>query len=321
MPDQLTVGVDDQLTVGVDLGGTKIMVAAVDAQHRVLADHKMDTPTGGPSAVVDAIVGAVREVGHGPIAVGVGAPGPVQDGVVVTAPNLVGWRGPVGLRELLCAALGVPVVVGNDANVGAIGEWVAGAGRGARFLLGVWMGTGVGGGLVLDGRPFDGAFGAAGEFGHMVVRAGGERCGCGRRGCVEAYAGRAKLEQAVALLDRSGRTSALTEIAAAKGKDRLTSSVWARALAAADPVATALLTEAIEAVGIGVAAAVNLLDLDRVVIGGGFAERLGQDLADRVASAAQPYILSPNPARRVVAAELAEHAGVIGAAHLARDAA
>ena len=116
--------------------------------------------------------------------------------------------------------MGVPVAIGNDANVGAVGEWVAGAGRGARFLLGVWMGTGIGGGLVLHGRPYDGAFGAAGEFGHMVVRAGGERCGCGRRGCIQAYAGRAKLEQAVALLDRNGRTSALTGIAAARTGSR-----------------------------------------------------------------------------------------------------
>ena len=305
--------------VGVDLGGTKILAAHVDDAHEVVAREKVKTPVDGSGAVIEAIVGAVESLGVRPDVVGVGAPGPVADGVVMTAPNLVGWTQPVPLSDELSDALGVPVVVDNDATVGALGEWVAGAGQGSRFLLGVWLGTGVGGGLVLDGRPYRGATGAAGEFGHMVIRPDGERCGCGRRGCVEAYAGRASMERSVGVLEASGRHSSLQAIAAERGKYRLTSSVWAQALRDGDEVATELIDAAVEAVGIGVATAVNLLDLDCIVVGGGLTEKLGQAIADRIRVAAVPRILTPNGSRRFVAAQLAELAGVIGAAQLARS--
>ncbi len=279
--------------VAVDLGGTKILAAVVDADHRVAGSHKRPTPSQGPDAVVAAIVAAVAELDVAPAAVGVGAPGPVSDGVVQTAPNLPGWSQPVPLAARLRAELGVPVVVGNDVTAGTVGEWVAGAGRGARSVLGVILGTGVGGGLVLDGRPYAGAFGGAGEFGHVVVRPGGALCGCGRRGCVEAYAGRASMERALDVLVGAGRRTALTDIAARRGKDRITSSVWRSALEAGDEVAARLIGEAVEAVGLGVASAVNLLDLDCVVVGGGLAEQLGQDIADRIAAAAAPTCSSP----------------------------
>jgi glucokinase len=305
--------------VGVDLGGTKILAAHVDDDHTVAAREKRKTPVDGSGSVIEEIAAAVDALGVSPDVVGVGAPGPVADGVVMTAPNLVGWTQPVALREELSAALGVPVVVDNDATVGALGEWVAGAGQGSQFLLGVWLGTGVGGGLVLDGRPFRGATGAAGEFGHMVIRPEGERCGCGRRGCVEAYAGRASMERSVAVLQAAGRYSSLSAIAAERGKYRFTSSVWAQALRDGDEVATELLTEAVTAVGIGVASAVNLLDLDCVVVGGGLTEQLGQPLADRIRAAALPRILTPDSSCRFVAAQLADLAGVVGAAQLARS--
>lgn len=305
--------------VGVDLGGTKILAAHVDDDHAVVAREKIKTPVDGSPAVVEAIIGAVEDLGVSPDVVGVGAPGPVADGVVMSAPNLVGWTQPVPLQAELSDALGVPVVVDNDATVGALGEWVAGAGQGSRFLLGVWLGTGVGGGLVLDGRPYRGALGAAGEFGHMVIRPEGERCGCGRRGCVEAYAGRASMERSVGVLQNAGRHSSLQAIAAERGTYRLTSSVWAQALRDGDEVATELLEEAVTAVGIGVATAVNLLDLDCIVVGGGLTEQLGQSVADRIRDAAQPRILTPDAPRRFVAAQLADLAGVVGAAELARS--
>ncbi|MGH3665896.1 MAG: ROK family protein, partial [Egibacteraceae bacterium] len=158
---------------GVDLGGTKIAVALVDADHRVVERARASTPAGGPDAIVAALVTAVGRLETRPDAVGVGAPGPVCDGVVLQATNLEGWTRPVPLAEQLSQRLDLPVTVENDVTAGTVGEWVAGAGRGAHFLLGVFLGTGCGGGLVLDGRPYRGAFGAGGEFGHMVVRAGG----------------------------------------------------------------------------------------------------------------------------------------------------
>jgi glucokinase len=308
------------LVVGIDIGGTNVAGALVTDDHELVERAKRATPAEGPEAVVDMVVEIVRGFGQRPSAVGVGIPGPVSDGVVTRPPNLGNWPARVDLGPRLTSALGLPVEVGNDANVGALAEWVAGAGRGSRFMLGVWLGTGVGGGLILDGRPYTGAFGGAGEFGHMVVRQGGARCGCGRRGCIEAYAGRAAMERSAAMAVAGGRDSTLFEIRDAKGKDRITSSVWAKALDMADPLATELFDEAIDAVGTGVASVVNLLDLDRVVLGGGITEKLGIQVADRVADRARRGILVPDHELQVVVAELGDDSGIVGAAALARAA-
>lgn len=306
------------VVAGIDIGGTNITAAAVDDQHVVVDDDKVDTPTDGPEAVVDAIAGVLADLEGDVGAVGIGAPGPVNDGVVQTAPNLEGWAEPVPLARMVADAIGVPVVVGNDANVGTVGEWVAGAARGYRYVLGVWAGTGIGGGLVLDGRPYDGAFGGAGELGHVIVRVGGALCGCGRRGCIEAYAGRASLERMVQVAVDSGEETQLFEIMEDKGKDRMTSAVWAKALRKEDPLATRLIDDAVEALGVGVGSAANLLDLDCVVVGGGLAEKLGQPFADDIAEAARPWRLVPDSPLNVVVAELGDDSGVIGAAELAR---
>lgn len=305
---------------GIDLGGTNVAGGLVDADHRVVERAKVKTPADGPDAVVEAIVGLVAELGTDVDAVGVGAPGPVHDGVIMSAPNLQGWTAAVPLGERLGSQLGVPVVVGNDATVGAVGEWVAGAGKGARNLLGVWLGTGVGGGLVLDGRPFSGTFGGAGELGHVVVHPGGALCGCGRRGCLEAYAGRASMERAARLRVAAGEKTALMEIMEDKGKTRMTSSVWGKAVDRGDPMATGMLDEAVGALGVAVGSAVNLLDLDTVVVGGGLTERLGQPLVDRIAAAARPCLLVPDVERRYVLAGLGDDSGIVGAAWLARAA-
>lgn len=308
------------LVAGIDVGGTNIEGALVDDDHQVVARDKLKTPTDGPASVIAAIVDIVTNLGERPSAVGVGIPGPVSHGVVSRPPNLVGWPDEVDLSGELSDAVQLPVEVGNDANVGALGEWVAGAGRGSRFMLGVWMGTGVGGGLVLDGRPFTGAFGGAGEFGHMIVHQGGALCGCGRRGCIEAYAGRAAMERAVDMAVHGGRDTALFDIRDEKGKDRLTSAVWAKALDKGDALATQLVDDAIETVGIGIGSVINLLDLDRVVIGGGLAEKLGQDLADRIAAAAEPWTMVPRDDRTFAVAELGDDPGIIGAAALGHAA-
>lgn len=303
------------IAVGVDLGGTNIDIAAVDDDHRVVERTRVSTPK-GPDAVIQAIADGVRALRSRASAVGVGAPGPVNQGVMVTAPNLVGFSRPVPLSEPLSKALGLPVIAENDATAGVIGEWVAGAGRGSEHLMGVWLGTGVGGGLVLEGRPFRGAFGGAGEFGHMCIRQGGALCGCGRRGCIEAYAGRANMERFVQTAADSGRYTLLTEIKAEKGRDRITSGIWAKALEKGDELATAVLDEAIAALGAGIGAAINLLDLDRIVIGGGLAEKLGRDLARRIERATMPFVLAADE-RAFVIAELGDDAGVVGAASLA----
>jgi glucokinase len=262
----------------------------------------------------------VDALGHSPTAIGVGIPGVVHDGRALTVPNLENWKEPVDIAETLEARLSVPVTLGNDANVGLLGEWVAGAARGADDVLGVWMGTGVGGALILDGRPFNGSRGAAGEIGHMIVRPGGALCRCGRRGCVEAYAGRRSMEDIAAAMVDAGRETTLFTIRDDEHKKTLTSKVWDRALREGDALAGQLFEMAIETLGIGVASVVNLIDVELIVIGGGLAEKLGQDLADRIQAAAAPWMLQPNPALSWVPAALQDDAGVVGAAALARAA-
>jgi glucokinase len=228
------------LLAGVDVGGTNIEVGLVDAEHQVLARAKRDTPDGGPDAVIATIVELIESLDEIPVAVGAGIPGVIHDGRALTVPNLENWVDQVDIGTELEQALGVPVALGNDVNVGLLGEWVAGAAHGFDNVLGVWMGTGIGGGLILDGRPFNGSRGAAGEIGHVVVRPGGALCTCGSRGCVEAYAGRRSMAAIATAMVEAGRSTSLFEIRDAEGKQRLTSKVWARALEEADALAEQL---------------------------------------------------------------------------------
>ncbi len=309
---------DQSLVAGVDVGGTNIEVGLVRPDHEVVSRAKAPTPTGGPDEVVATIADLLSSLDDEPIAVGVGIPGVVHQGEVLTVPNLGGWHDRIDLRKDLRTRLGLPVALGNDANVGLLGEWVAGAAAGKRNVLGIWMGTGIGGGLILDGRPFTGARGAAGEIGHVSIRPGGALCSCGRRGCVEAYAGRRMMTGAVQAMVDAGRHTSLHEIRDDEGKSTFTSKVWARALDEGDELTVELFDLAVESVGIAVGSAVNLLDLDTVVIGGGLAEKLGQSLADRIARAAEPWMLNPDPDLTFLVSELGDDAGVVGAAALAR---
>ena len=187
-----------ELRGGIDLGGTKIQTAIVDAGGEVRGESRRPTPTsGGPQDVADEMAAALREAAEQAgvetaalEGVGVGSPGDADEktGVVSGARNLPGWEGSFPLAETLKEALGTEVRVGNDVQVATEAEFHLGAGREFQSLIGVFWGTGVGGGLVLDGKPWLGR-GAAGEIGHMVVKRGGAKCPCGRRGCMEAYAG------------------------------------------------------------------------------------------------------------------------------------
>lgn len=306
------------IVAGVDVGGTNIEVGVVDEDDKVLDRAKCNTPDEGPEAVLETIVELIRSLDADPVAVGAGIPGVVHEGEVLTVPNLGNWTDRVDLGAELERRLDLPVALGNDVNVGLLGEWTAGAARGVDDVLGVWMGTGIGGALVLEGRPYNGSRGAAGEIGHVVVRADGALCSCGRRGCVEAYAGRRSMEAVARAMVDAGRPTSLFDIQEEEGKAKLTSKVWARALDEDDALAHQLFDMAIETLGIGVASVVNLVDVELVVIGGGLAEKLGQDLADRIAAAAAPWMLRPNPELAWLPSALGDDAGVVGAATLAR---
>ena len=312
---------------GIDLGGTKIQAVVLDTRDEVLGDARRPTPTaGGPEAVAaemaDAMADACAAAGVGPAAlsgVGVGSPGVIDSaaGTVGQAGNLPDWDAPFPLSERLSTSIGAPVRLGNDVSVATMAEFELGAAREHGSLLGVFWGTGVGGGVVLDGELWEGR-GAAGEIGHMVVKKDGRRCPCGRRGCMEAYAGRGSMEARARKLHNKGkgRKTELFKIMKTRGRDRLTSGIWARALEHGDKLAIEIVDEAIDALGNGVASAVNLLDVEAVVIGGGLGVRLGEAYARRIADAMQPHLFVPTPAIEVAA--LGDLGGAIGATLLVR---
>jgi glucokinase len=314
---------------GIDLGGTKIQAAVVDEQNKVLGQARRPTPTeGGPKDVAKEMAETLREatkaakLGVAALkGIGVGSPGVIEAGNVSTARNLPGWEGTFDLAKALKSELGVggiAVKIGNDVQVATDAEFKLGAGRPYSSLIGVFWGTGVGAGLILDGKPWLGR-GGAGEIGHMVVEMDGARCTCGRRGCVEAYAGRAAMEiHARKLHDEKGKHTDLFKLMKEHERTRLTSGIWERALAREDKLATELIERAIGALGAGVASAVNLLDVPAVIIGGGLGVRLGDPYAKRIAAAMQPHLFADDRPPDVKVAALGDLGGAIGAALLVR---
>jgi glucokinase len=313
------------LTAGVDLGGTKIQTVVV-RDRTVVGQIRVPTPqTGVAQDVIDAIVRTVREsqqqAGSGSTlrCLGIGTPGEIdiEAGAVLLAANVPGFTKRVELGPLLSAALdGVEVRVDNDVRVAVLGEHTRGAGRPYRNMLGVWVGTGVGGGLVLEGTLHDGR-GAAGEIGHTVVRPGGRTCSCGRKGCLEAYAGRARLEARARSLAARGHKTDLFKIMKSRNQTRLSSGVYARALEKGDPMTKTLIEEAAWALGVGLASAQNLLDLEAIVVGGGLGDRLGQPFVDRIVHHMQPHLFAPESPPAVLPTELRDLSGAVGAAVLA----
>ncbi len=310
------------MKAGIDLGGTKIQAVVVDESHEVVGQARHATPVkGGPPDVVARMVEAVREaaeqagVGTGDLAgVGVGSPGAIdaEAGIVAGARNLPGWDEPFAMGPALEKGLDTGVRLSNDVQVAVDGEFALGAGRNCSSLLGVWWGTGVGGGIIIDGKPWLG-LGAAGEIGHIVVRQGGARCPCGRRGCMEAYAGRAAMELRARKLSKKGHHTKLFKIMEKRGRTRLQSGVWARALEARDGMAVALIDRAIAALGAGVASAVNVLDVETVVIGGGLGTRLGEPYVRRIEAAMMPHLFVSDRPPPVLPAALGDLGGAVGA--------
>jgi glucokinase len=283
----------------------------------------MPTPTsGGPADVATAMAGVMRKAAVAASVdpaqlggIGVGSPGEVDQkaGTVAGAKNLPGWSGSFPLAAKLEALLGAPVAVGNDVEVATNAELVLGAGRPYSSLIGVFWGTGIGGGIAIESKLWRGR-GDAGEIGHTVIRQDGRRCTCGRRGCVEAYAGRAAMENHARKLHDRGKHTVLFEIMREHGHERLTSGIWERALEADDKLAHKLIDRAVEALGAGIASAVNLLDVEAVIIGGGLGVRFGQPYVERIATAMRPHLFVIDRPPRVHLVALGDLGGAIGAA-------
>jgi len=210
----------------------------------------------------------------------------------------------------------VPVRVGNDVGTAVEGEAVLGAGRPFRTFLGLWWGTGIGGAIMVEKHRWLGR-GAAGEIGHMVIKLGGAKCTCGRRGCVEAYAGRAAMERKARRDQKRGVETRLFALMEEHGHDQLTSSVWQHALDEHDAYAEKLIERAIGALGAGAASALNLIDVEAVVVGGGLGTRLGETGVARIREAMLPHLFVDDRPPEVRLSELGDLGGAISAARLA----
>lgn len=310
--------------IGVDVGGTKMLGRmyriARDGSGEVEAEGRVkdSTPEDGPQSVLDRVVDLVKELDDwkSADAVGVGVPGPVDaDGVVTHCPNITAWDDPIPAGGILSEALGKPVVVANDVNCGAVAEHRVGAGVGYANLLAIFVGTGVGGGLILDNKLVAGERGLVGEVGHMLVEPGGRPCGCGAAGHMETYAGRAGMVAEARRRAAAGSPSFLVDLV---GDGAIKSRHIAAGLEADDPLTKELVSEAAGALAQVIGNAATLLDLPLVVIGGGIADRLGQSFLDQI-SDSQRFGGFGGEVTRLVLAQRLDDAGAVGAALLAFD--
>ncbi len=311
---------------GVDIGGTTLSVGMVPGAGGRPRALRVDATPDGEEAVDrtcamirDAADELVRARGeHGGLAgVGIAVPGSIERarGVVIESHNLGWFAFPLGAR--VEAETGLPAVVENDANCAAYGEWLQGAGRGYRSVLGITLGTGVGGGIVVDGRPFLGGTGAAGEIGHTTVEFGGRRCTCGGRGCLEAYASGPGIARTAAEGLAAGARSILSELAD-RGSGPVTAAAVHEAAVAGDAYAIDVLARTARVLAAGIAGAINLIGPEAVVVMGGVAAA-GDLLFDPLAAELRrPRFRSAVDACAVLPGTLAGSAGVAGAAGVFR---
>jgi glucokinase len=308
-------------TLGIDLGGTKILSVCLDADFKVVGrDQRPTDAHAGPEVVIQRMMesGWAAAVGRRLLAVGVSAPGPSNPdlGIVTTPPNLPGWRD-VPLASLISKQMGLPAWIENDANAGAFAEHRIGAGRGSRHMIMVAAGTGIGGGLILDGRLYHGASGGAGEIGHMQLDTEGRPCTCGRRGCLEALASGWALDLDADSLARAEPEGAVAQIARREGVDP-NARILDLAAEAGDAAATEVLRRAGRFLGDGLTNLVNLFNPEVVVIGGSL-RKSEHYLQTALAVVNEEAFPQHRADVRFVEAELGDEAPAIGAALLARD--
>lgn len=315
---------------GVDMGGTKIHAVLTDDQFSVLARARCLTPLrGGPKAVlkaVDALLTVARSDAGvaGVAAIGMGMPGTIrsEQGTVAQVPHIADWGEEFKLTTALARLTAAPATILNDNDAFALGEALCGAGRGHRTVVGIGMGTGVGGGIVVDGQLLVGR-GGGGEIGCIQVEPKGRRCSCGRRGCLEPYAGRTGIDSFIRQRVKDGARSSVPQLVQQSGRSRLSSSVLARAVRARDKVAVEAVEAAAAAMGVAVGIIAHLLDPDIIVIGGGLGHRLGQPFIDAVAAQSRPYTTDRHFAHgpcEIRLTQLADDAGAVGAAVMASRA-
>jgi glucokinase len=312
--------------VGVDLGGTKISAGALtdDGKHSFGMRSISTASELGAEGVADRIVGLIEGVildtlnetdanRRDFIGIGIGAPGPLdrEKGIVIIAPNL-GWKN-FPLRARIIDRLGLKATLDNDANCATVGEWWQGAARGARNVVGITIGTGIGGGLILDGQLHHGASGVAGEIGHTTIDLNGRHCKCGNYGCLEAYAsGPAIAVRAREVLVREETASMLPSLVGGK-LETLTAETVYQAAREGDAVASEIVKDTARYLGVGIANLLNTLNVDVVVVAGGVT-RAGDALFTPLRAEVRRRAFRPAvEAAKILPGELPGTAGVVGA--------
>lgn len=319
MGDQLRKG---EFVVGVDIGGTKMMATVFNHKYEGCGQcRKRSKPRNGGEAaevrIAKIIRSALEEAGNPGIrGIGVGSPGPLDPvtGVIIDTPNL-GWKD-FPLADMLSKEFGVPVIVDNDVNVGTYGEWVFGDVSDCEDIVGVFPGTGIGGGIIINRKLLHGYSGAAGEVGHMTIEVDGPYCGCGKRGCLEALASRVAIAKEIAAL--AAREDA-PFIAETCGSDisRIRSGIIAKAIEEGEKMVEGVVRKAAYYTGIAVANLINILSPQAVVLGGGLVEAMRdlymEEINRAVKEHAMPFL---RKGVRIVPAKLGDDATVMGAAHM-----
>ena len=304
-----------RLAIGIDMGGTNIRLALVTDDGTIItsARHKTSAQEGKDS-VIARLSSAASELiaegqGHGTvIGVGIGAPGLIENGVVRCSPNLPGWND-VPFQRILGEALALPVILENDANAVAYGEKSTGAGKGLNSLICITLGTGVGGGLILDGKIWRGAFGMAGEVGHIVVEPDGNKCSCGNRGCLETYASATGIVRTAR--DTVNKGDASWDIGT------LTTETLEGAARGGDKAAASLFAGAGRYLGIGIASLLHILNPEAVILGGGVARAWDLFYPSLSEEIKQRCFKEIAERTRILPASLGDNAGILGAARLA----
>ncbi len=316
-----------EYVVGLDLGGTKILAGVFNNSLECVATAKLSTKSQrGVGKVIERIArciqDAVDEADLNPKqiqGVGIGAPGSVDfdAGTVIFAPNMEGWKD-VPLKKDLEKQVGVPVFVENDCNISALGVYVAELKSKPRSMVGIFVGTGIGAGLILDGKLYSGFGHTAGEVGHMVLEVNGPKCGCGNKGCFEALASRTAIFQQIKAGIKDGEKTMLTDMLGNDLED-LRSGDLRKAIRRGDKFVDKVIDGAAEYIGIAAANVINLLNPEVVVLGGGVIEALADEMMGVIVETAQDYAMAGSmKGVEIIASKLGDNAGITGGAVLAR---
>ena len=317
-----------QHILGIDLGGTKVLAAVISGDGQIMSRARAKTKAWRDDEGVFQTIAqtgrlAVEQAGielSQLRAVGIGAPGPLDPdtGYIIESSNMKFKNFPLGPR--LAEEFNCPAIVDNDVNAGTYGEFRRGAARGSNEVLGMFVGTGIGGGLIINGALYHGASKNAGEVGHIVVKAGGPRCGCGARGCLEALASRTAMTRDIRRSIERGKKTVVRDLLK-RETDSLSGNDLRKAYDAGDELVIKTLHRAAKFTGIGIGSLVNVLAPEIVVLGGGVIEAMTDDFITRIDRSARRVAVDfATKDLKIVRAELGDDAGVLGAAMLAREA-